>query len=69
MGGGGAAPDIKADADAGGNVHAAIQRAALKRKQGSAQPDRRGLLERIFNPHSSNQQNQQSSGKRPHWPF
>jgi len=69
MGGDGAAPDIKADADAQGNVHTAVQKAAL-RKPVAPQPDRRSLLERIFHPRSSNQQNQQQpAAKRPHWPF
>jgi penicillin-binding protein 2 len=69
MGGDRRAPDIRADADAGGNVRAAVRRAALK-KAAPPQPDRRSLLERIFNPHPSTQQNQQpSSGRRPHWPF
>jgi penicillin-binding protein 2 len=68
MGGGGSAPDIRADADAGGNVKAAIRKAAMRKA--APQPDRRNLLERIFNPHPSSSQNQPpSSGKRPHWPF
>jgi len=69
LGSGGAKPDIKADSDAGGNVKAAVRTAAL-RKAAPAQPDRRSLLERIFNPHPSTQPTQQQpTGKRPHWPF
>jgi penicillin-binding protein 2 len=69
MGGGGAKPDIKADSDAGGNVKAAVRKAAMT-KAAPAQPDRRNLLERIFNPHPSNQPTQPPpTGKRPHWPF
>ena len=74
MGGGAAAPDIKAEADSQGNVHAAVQKATLQKaalqKAAPLQPDRRSLLERIFHPHPSNQQNQPPpAGKRPHWPF
>jgi penicillin-binding protein 2 len=66
---GAAAPDIKADADAQGNVNAAVQNAALH-KAAPAQPDRRSLLERIFHPRQSNQQTQQPpSGQHAHWPF
>jgi penicillin-binding protein 2 len=69
MGGGGATPDIKADADAQGNVKAAIRRASTQ-KSVSSEPDRRSLFERFFHPKPSNQTTQpQSSGKRPHWPF
>ena len=69
MGGGGAAPDIKAEADAGGNVKAAVKRAAAH-KTATPAPDHRSLLDRIFHPHQSNQPNpQQPSGQRPHWPF
>jgi penicillin-binding protein 2 len=69
MGSGGAAPDIRADADAGGSVKAALRRAAMQKKAAPAQADRRSLLERIFNPHPSNQQNQSTAPKRAHWPF
>jgi penicillin-binding protein 2 len=69
MGAGGAAPDIKADADAQGNVRTAVETAAMH-KNAPAQADRRGLLERIFHPHQSNQPTQpQPAGQRPHWPF
>ena len=69
MGGGGATPDITAAADAQGNVRAAIRRAA-QQKALPAQPDRRSLLERIFHPRQTSQPNQQQpAGKRPHWPF
>jgi len=71
MGGGAARPDIKADADAQGNVHAVMRKAALQKAVApQPQPDRRNLLERIFHPHASSQQNQQQpAAKRPHWPF
>jgi len=70
MGGGGATPDIKADADAQGNVKAAVRKAALQ-KPVAAQPDRRNLLERFFHPRTTNQPTTQPQpvGKRPHWPF
>jgi hypothetical protein len=69
MAGGGAKPDIKAPADEQGNVRSAVQNAS-KQKAAAAQPDRRGLLERIFHPHQTNQSTQQqSAGQRPHWPF
>jgi penicillin-binding protein 2 len=68
MASGAAAPDIKADADAQGNVSAAV-RAAAMHKSVAATPDRRSLLERIFHPQPSNQQNQPSSGNHAHWPF
>lgn len=70
MGGGGAAPDIKADADDQGNVKLAVQKAAHQKP--APQPDRRSLFDRFFHPHQSNQQNQQQQqppAKRPHWPF
>jgi penicillin-binding protein 2 len=69
MGSGTAAPDIKPEADAQGNVHAAVQRAKLRSSSAPAQPDRRNLLQRIFNPHPSQPTQQQSAGQRPHWPF
>jgi len=70
MGAGTAAPDITADADAQGNVHAAVQRAARQKAVQQPQPDRRNLFERFFHPHQSNQQNQQQPApKRAHWPF
>jgi penicillin-binding protein 2 len=68
MGAGGAAPDIKADADAQGNVKEAVKKAAMH-KAAPAAPDRRNILERIFNPRQSNQPTQQSTAHRPHWPF
>jgi hypothetical protein len=69
MGGGGATPDIKADADAQGSVKAAVSRASLQ-KPVTQQPDRRNLFEKFFHPHPSTQPTQtQPTGKRPHWPF
>jgi penicillin-binding protein 2 len=69
MGGGAAAPDIKADADAQGSVKAAVQQAALK-KNTKPQPDNRSILQRIFHSQQSNQSNpSQPSARRPHWPF
>jgi len=47
MGGSTAAPDITADADAQGNVHAAVQRAARQKAVQQPQPDRRNLFERF----------------------
>jgi penicillin-binding protein 2 len=68
MGNGGAAPDIKADADAQGSVRAALLRAS--HQKAAPTPDRRSLLERIFHSRQSNQQNQQQpTGRRAHWPF
>jgi penicillin-binding protein 2 len=69
MGGGGAAPDISSDADAGGSVKAAVRRAAEQKNAAPVQQDRRSLLERIFHPHQNNQQNQPQPTKRTHWPF
>jgi len=66
MGGGTAAPDIKAEADAQGNVHAAVQKAA--NNTGAGAPKKRSLLERIFNPQSSEQSTQQPA-RHAHWPF
>jgi penicillin-binding protein 2 len=68
MGGGSAAPDIKTEADAQGNVKEAVRKAAMHKAAPPA-PDRRSLMERIFHPRQSNQPTQQSSGQRPHWPF
>ncbi|HEX4086516.1 MAG TPA: penicillin-binding protein 2 [Chthoniobacteraceae bacterium] len=68
MGAGSAKPDIRAAADAGGNVKAAVRRAAEQRKAAPAQADRRSLLERIFHPHQNNPQTPQTT-KRAHWPF
>ncbi len=69
MAGGAPAPDIAAGADAGGNVKAAVQRAAME-KNTKPQPDKRGLLERFFNPHPSNPSTQQQpAAKHAHWPF
>jgi penicillin-binding protein 2 len=65
-----ASPDIKAGADSGGNVRAAVRKAALV-KAAPPQPDRRNIFQRFFNPHPSNQPNQPqpAAPKRPHWPF
>jgi hypothetical protein len=69
MGAANASPDIKADADAQGNVKSALQTNA-RQKHEKPTPDRRNLLERIFNPRQSNQQPQpQSAPPRAHWPF
>jgi penicillin-binding protein 2 len=68
MAGGAAAPDIKSDADAQGSVKNA-EKMAKSRKASAPAPDRRSLLDRIFHPRQSNQNNPQSSGQRPHWPF
>jgi len=69
MAGGAAAPDIKAEADAQGNVKDAVQKASLK-TNGRPQPDRRNLFERFFHPQQSNQPTQsQPSAHRAHWPF
>jgi len=67
MAGSNASPDIKAEADAQGNVHRAVQKAALHNTATNTQ-QHRSLLERIFNPQQSNQPNQQAT-KRAHWPF
>ena len=64
LAGGTAAPDIKSEADAQGNVKAAVQKAAHPTTAGTAK--RRSLLERIFNPQP--EQNPQPA-KRAHWPF
>ncbi len=68
MAGGAAAPDIKSDADAQGSVKNA-EKMAKSRKASAPGPDRRSLLDRIFHPRQSNQNNPQPSGQRPHWPF
>jgi len=66
---GGPAPDIRSEADAGGNVNNAVRDARLHKNAPPA-PDRRGLLERIFNPRPSSQSNQQpATAQHAHWPF
>jgi penicillin-binding protein 2 len=65
---GSAAPDIKADSDSQGSVKNA-EKMARAGKGAAPAPDRRSLLERIFHPKQSNQNNQQTSGQHPHWPL